>query len=273
MTFAELQAAFQRAIMIGEDAVLGLIPDGAREKKNVLLGVYRNAYVLRLVEVLQNDHELLRAYLGDDAFAEMARAYVAAHPSDQPNARWFSRHLPSFLAKTAPYSANSQLAELALLEKTLSDAFDAADAPVVGVPDLAAIPPDEWERLAFTPHPSATRLDFETNATGIWAALKAETDPPEVTEQAPSEKILVWRGETPMFRVLGSEEAMMWDEAAKGVRFGVLCEMLATYNDPDGAPARAAQYLAGWLVSGAISRVAAPDAGKTRKRRAAKSRF
>ena len=36
-----------------------------------------------------------------------------------------------------------------------------------------------------------------------------------------------------MFRELPAEEAMMWDEAAKGIPFGVLCSMLATYDDPD----------------------------------------
>ena len=33
---------------------------------------------------------------------------------------------------------------------------------------------------------------------------------------------------------------MMWDEAANGIPFGVLCEMLATYDDPDGAAGRGA---------------------------------
>ncbi len=268
MTLAEFQAAFQGAVINGEDAMLALIPDGAREKKGVLLGVYRNAYVLRLVEVTRNDYELLRAYLGDEGFDEMARAYVAAYPSDQPNARWFSRHLPAFLAKAGPYGAHPQLAELALLEKTLSGAFDAPDAPVARVADLAAVPPEAWEGLAFAPHPSAARLDFQTNATEIWLALKAENDPPVATRLDVAEKILVWRDETPMFRVLGAEEAMMWDEAAKGVRFGVLCEMLATYDDPGAAPARAAQYLSGWLVSGALSEAAAHPVQKARERRA-----
>ncbi len=258
MTFAELQASLQRAIMTGDDAILSLIPDGAREDKDTLLGVYRNAYVLRLIEVVQSDHELLHAYLGDDGFDEMARAYIAAHPSDQPNARWFSRHVPAFLAREEPYRGHPELAELALLEKTLADAFDAADAPTVTVAELAAIPPEEWGDLEFAAHPSAVRLDFQTKATAIWAALKAETEPPEVVRLEEAEKVLVWRdGTTPMFRVLGPEEAMMWAEAARGVRFGVLCEMLATYDDPDGTAMRAARYIAGWLNAGLISRVAA----------------
>ena len=49
-----------------------------------------------------------------------------------------------------------------------------------------------------------------------------------------------------MFRELSAEEAMMWDEAANGIPFGVLCEMLATYDDPDGA-AGARRRLSAWL--------------------------
>jgi hypothetical protein len=40
---------------------------------------------------------------------------------------------------------------------------------------------------------------------------------------------------------------MMWDEAANGVAFSVLCEMLSMYAGEDEAPARAAGYLQGWI--------------------------
>jgi len=49
------------------------------------------------------------------------------------------------------------------------------------------------------------------------------------------------------FRPLSAEEAMMWDEAAKGVRFGVLCEMVAIFGGEDKAELRAATYLKGWV--------------------------
>jgi hypothetical protein len=42
---------------------------------------------------------------------------------------------------------------------------------------------------------------------------------------------------------------MIWDEAASGIPFGVLCSMLATYDDPDGAAARGAGYLHGWVTA------------------------
>jgi hypothetical protein len=34
---------------------------------------------------------------------------------------------------------------------------------------------------------------------------------------------------------------------------GVLCEMLATYDDPDNAAARGAGYLHGWITAGLLT--------------------
>jgi hypothetical protein len=55
------------------------------------------------------------------------------------------------------------------------------------------------------------------------------------------------------FRPLSTEEAMMWNEAAKGVRFGVLCEMVATFAGEDGAELRAATYLKDWVDTGMLA--------------------
>lgn len=60
---------------------------------------------------------------------------------------------------------------------------------------------------------------------------------------------------TPTSRELSSEEAMMGDAAAVGIPFEVLCSMLATYDEPDDAPARSAGYLHGWVTSGLLTGV------------------
>jgi hypothetical protein len=47
---------------------------------------------------------------------------------------------------------------------------------------------------------------------------------------------------------------MMWDEAViKGVHFGVLCEMVATFVGEDDAELRAASYLKGWVDTGMLA--------------------
>ena len=254
--FARQQAEFQRGILDGDDTVLAEILDSPREKRDTLFGVYRYAYGSRLVDAMRNDHELLHLYLGDEMFDEMGHAYVKAHPSEHPNLRWFSRGLPDFLKSAEPYSNHPVLSDLAALEKTLNDAFDAKEGPVVELSEMTGFSPEAWPGLEFVPHPSAVRLNLATNASAVWLALKNEETPPDAAALKEPAPLLIWRQDTtPMFRELPNEEAMMWDEAANGVPFGVLCEMLATYDDPDGAAARGAGYLHGWITSGLLTGV------------------
>jgi hypothetical protein len=254
--FARQQAEFQRGILTGDDTVLAEILDSPREKRETLYGVYRYAYGSRLVEAVRNDHELLHCYLGDEMFDEMGHAYVKARPSEQPNLRWFSQGLPEFLKTAEPYCNHPILADLAALEKGLNDAFDAAEGPVLELAAMAGFAPEQWNDLKFRPHPSAARLDLSTNAAAIWLALKNDETPPDAATLDEPSRILIWRQDTtPMFRELPAEEAMMWDEATGGIPFGVLCEMLATYDDAEGAAARGAGYLHGWMTSGLLTAV------------------
>jgi hypothetical protein len=250
--FARQQSDFQRGILTGDDSVLAEILDSPQEKREVLFGVYKYAYSSRLVEAMRNDHKLLHGYLGDEMFDAMGEAYVAANPSQHPNLRWFSKDVPDFLRATQPYSDYPVVA----LEKALNDAFDAADALVLALADMAGFAPERWNDLTFQVHPSAVRLDVSTNASAIWLALKKDETPPDaITLEQPS-RLLIWRRDvTPVFRELSVEEAMMWDEAATGIAFGVLCAMLATYDDPEGAPARGAGYLHGWVTAGLLTGV------------------
>jgi len=254
--FARQQNDFQRCILTGDDSVLTEILDSPKEKRETLLGVYKHAYVSRLVEAMRSDHKLLRGYLGDEMFDAMGEAYVAANPSQHPNLRWFSQSLPDFLKASEPYSDHPVLSDLAALEKALNDAFDAEDAPVLAVADMAGFAPEAWADLRFQAHPGAFRLDLSTNASAVWLALKSDETPPDAVALAEPCRLLIWRQDvTPMFRELATEEAMMWGEAASGIPFGVLCSMLATYDDPDGAAARGAGYLHAWVTAGLLTGV------------------
>ena len=236
--------------------MLAEILDSPREKRDVLFGVYRYAYGSRLVEAMRNDHELLHLYLGDEMFDEMGHAYVKARPSGHPNLRWFSQGLPEFLKSTAPYSEHPELCDLAALEKALNDAFDAAEGKVVELTDMAGFAPEAWSGLRFRPHPSASRLDSRPTRPRSGSrsrTTKRRRRRPRLEQPA---HLLIWRQDvTPMFRELSAEEAMMWDEAANGIPFGVLCEMLATYDDPDSAAGRGAGYLHGWITAGLLTDV------------------
>jgi putative DNA-binding protein len=253
-TLREIQDGFQRGILAGDDAILGEVEDSGKEPREVRFGVYRNAYTARLAEIVGEDYEQLHAYLGDQAFAALVKAYIAAHPSDRRSARWFGRHLPAFVRNDANLAGHVELAEIAELEKALADAFDGPDAEPLGIEALAAIATEDWPRLVFVPQPTAIRLTFATNAADIWSALKSDAAPPKPCHLPEPQAILVWRQDfMSRFRPLAAEEAMMWDEAAKGGRFGVLCEMVATFAGENEAALRAATYLKGWADMGLLA--------------------
>ena len=250
----ELQESFQRGVLAGDDSILGEIKGSAKESPDVLFGVYRNAYVLRLIDVLTEDYGQLHAYLGDARFAKLVRAYIAAHPSDRRSARDFGRHMPSFLSHAGTYAKHPELTEIAGLEKALADAFDGHDAEPLSLERLAAFAPQDWPRLVFEPNPTAVRLIFTTNASDLWSALHGEAPPPKPRRLEERQAIIVWRQEfTARFRSMPPEEAMIWDEAAKGVAFGVLCEIVATFAGTDGAELRAASYLKDWVDTGMLT--------------------
>lgn len=251
MKLGDLQSAFQDALLEGGTAILAHIPDSPREKKDVLFGVYRNAYVIRLLGILQEDFERVHTYIGDDAFDELARAFIAAHPSHTLNARYYGQDFPQFVEEAGRFKSSPIVAAIARLEGLLNDIFDVADAAPLSLERLSALAPEDFARIHFTPHPSARRLDVPAGLEEIFTALSQDTPPPAPREGL--EHMLVWRKDVvPHYRVLPDEEAMMWDEAAKGVPFGVLCEMLATFDDPSTAAVRAAGYLQSWITSGLL---------------------
>lgn len=257
-TLKELQDRFQNSILTADDAILADVKDTSKEQRAVLFGVYRHAYGARLVEILQSEFPILYEYLGDEQFEPLARSYVVAHPSRFRNARWFGGDLPGFLRDHPDARPHPEIADLADIEKALSDAFDAEDAAPITIGDLAAFAPDEFPKLSFSPHPSARRLDLATNALDVWTALSGGETPPKPERLAAPMQLLFWRqGGTSRVRPLPPEETMLWTEARKGVRFGVLCELLATFSGPDGADMRAAGYLKGWLDSDALAGISA----------------
>ncbi len=250
LSLAEIQARLQAAILNNDTSILDTLLDNSRTTRHTLFGVYRHAYVGRLVDILKDDYPLLGHCIGEEAFGALARAYIAAHPSRTQNARWFGDAFPAFVAAREEGALHPELAELAAIEKAVSDAFDSADAPVLSISDLAAVAPEDWARLTFVAHPSTTLLSFATNSFEMWKALKEGDATPEPAPLKAEQHVVVWRqGTAPMARIFAAEEAMMWAEASRGVRFAVLCEMLATFDDPDSAALRAAGCLRGWLAA------------------------
>lgn len=249
------QQAIAAALQGGElpAGLLRPTPQGAPAR----LDVYRHAYAARLTEALADNHEVLRRAMGDEAFAALARAYLAAHPSRQPSIRWFGQHLAGFMDRLlaegdadglVPHPA---LADLARMDWALRQAFDAVDAPVLGVADLAAVPAGRWPALRFILHPSVQCLRLAWAVAPAWHAIRQATEGKEPELPAPEaldHALLVWRqGLGTRWRTLDGGEAALLAAAARGAP---LAELFALAGD-DPAPVSA--HLAQWLADGLVS--------------------
>jgi hypothetical protein len=220
------------------------------------LAIYRDAYRLRLIEVLASDYPALKSHSGEE-FDAIAAGYVAAHPSTFRNVRWFGGALADFLRTDPRYRDRPELADLACFEWTLGLAFDAPDQPAVTFDDVAALSPEQWPELRFDAHPSLHVVSLRASAVAAWKAFSAGAPPAESDRKRID--WAVWRKDlAPYFRSLGPDEAWALQALRGGRNFGELCAGLCDWTDAASAAPRAAQLLRAWVDDGWIAALHAP---------------
>ena len=250
---ARIQAQFQAHVLSGSPAIDSEIGGASAEIRSARLGIYRDAYRLRLIEVLGTDYDVLRKYLGDELFDAAASDYVGAHPSTFRNVRWFGGGLAQFLRTMSRYAEHPVLAELAQFEWTLGLAFDSTDSRVVRFEDVAALPPEAWSELRFAAHDSLHAIDLRTNTVAIWKSIDAR-DGFDVDVAADPVTWAIWRkGHSPFFRSLENDEAAALKAMLDRASFGEICGVLCEWIDEDKAALRAAGLLRGWVEEGWIA--------------------
>ncbi len=99
----------------------------------------------------------------------------------------------SVLKAHEPWSGHPELADLAGIERALTDSFDAEDAPVFTLADLQQVAPEDFEEARLSYSSSVRLIAVSTNAYPIWSALKAEEAPPAAARLEAPETVLVWR--------------------------------------------------------------------------------
>jgi len=215
----ELQRAFWRSIASQ--------PGAAAVAERV--HVYAGMYLWRLVDALREDFPKLATVLGDDGFADLARGYIRAHPSTEPSIRHLGRALPDFLAGYQP----AYLADLARLEWTRLQVFDAPDATPLTAAELRRVAAAEWPDLRFTLVPACARLVTAWPVHRLWADAAA---------LAPARTALrIWREGFFVYQTAmdPAEEAAL-DRLVAGEPFAAVCEGF-------DAPAEAAALLLRWI--------------------------
>lgn len=270
-TLRQQQQALALAVRGGRPPRHGLLqarPQGQAAR----IDAYQHAYQARLAGALRDNFDVLALALGDAAFAELALAYTAAHPSRQPSIRWFGHRLASFMARRVDQDnglvPHPAMVDLARLDWALRTAFDAADAPVLDASALAALPAEAWPRLRFGLHPSVQRLSLAWAIGPAWHALRAHADAvadgdsnntePALPPPRPlAHTLLVWRqGLATRWRSLDEAEAALLAAVAAGQPFARWCALASRLaDDPETAVPLVVGHLQQWLAEGVLSTV------------------
>ncbi len=146
------------------------------------LDIYANMYFFRLLDCLREDFPRLAAALGDQRFHNLATDYLLAHPSANPSLRYLGQRLPGFFAGHALARESACLADLARLEWTRADLFDAADARALGRDDVATLAAGHGGDLPLRAVPAFRLLRLDHDAPALWRELR---DREENTSGAP----------------------------------------------------------------------------------------
>ena len=249
----ELQRDLQRHLLGETSGVTAAIVDAPPLPARDRLAIYRNAYQVRLIDALHETYPVLHGLLGDEAWVGMGESYVAAHPSVFRSIRWYGRELPEFLSQWEPFADAPILAEVALLEWTLSEVFDAADAAPLQRAALSAVAPFAWGSITLDFHPSLRRLSFSWNTAAVWKAMSLDATPPPPELAAAPLPWLLWRQNLQnYFRSLNAVESAALDAAQAGGNFAQICESLSALVPEAEIPGAAASLLGAWADSGII---------------------
>ena len=111
-SLGDLQRAFQDYLLASSESFQAAVRDTRKADRITLLAVYRDGYVLRLIEALTTDYPGLMAMAGPADFDHMARAYIANHPSHHPSIRWYGKGVADFLSEIGRASCRERVLNL-----------------------------------------------------------------------------------------------------------------------------------------------------------------
>jgi hypothetical protein len=220
-TLRDEQAWFARAITtpsgrppaVSQSEAEAVLTPGPRLGAMDRLEIYRRAYFSRLVECLADDYGVLRHAIGEESFEQLGRAYVARHPSRDPNLNFFGRHMSSFCREgaPAPFPLRDFAADLARLEWAIVEVIHAAGPEPFAIEALQEIAPEAWASARLVPNPAVRVMTFQHPVNTYYRAVR-EGASPSVPSPAASAAVVYRTGQTvwrmdltvPMFDVLSA---------------------------------------------------------------------
>jgi len=140
------------------------------------INVYRNNTNILLIDALTTNFPVVAALVGEDFFANMARAFIRTHPPQSPCLFEYGDSFADFIGTFPGVQELPYLSDVAGLEWARVEAFHSANAPVLDAAQLANIQAEDYGRLTFAIHPALRVVSSPFPIFAIWDLHQSSAD-------------------------------------------------------------------------------------------------
>jgi hypothetical protein len=242
----ELQLRVAGALFDGEfmPAVVCIEDNGIAPRAR--LDVYRNNLREGFRKALALGFPVIERLVGADCFAQLAGAFLAAHPSRSGDLHHIGAPFADFLRARYAAGEHGYLGDVAALEWACQQVGIGERLPAATAEDLRGIEPSRYETVHFSLHPTVRLVASDYPIVRIWLSNQAGAPPETIALDAGGDRVLVRDvGDGVEFHRLRAGEFALARAIAEGARLGEAAEQAMAAADSDFDLARALYRLLG----------------------------
>jgi hypothetical protein len=176
MNLSELQSAYRAYLISGDPGKLAstVVEDSFDATER--LRIYRNNFLLGLGEALNSNFPVVRQMVGEDFFAQAARAFILRAPPSKPCLFEYGEGFPEFLADLPEMAKLPYVAEMAQFEFARIAAYHAPVEALLTDAAIARVPPEKLSDLPIRLARHVRLLPVRFPILDLWQAHQA-SDP------------------------------------------------------------------------------------------------
>lgn len=185
MGLSALQQAYRDYLLEGRsDSLAEVIVADAFDAEE-RLRIYRNNFLIGLGEALKANFPVTMRLLGEDFFAQAARAFVLQAPPARPCLFEYGEGFAEFLETLSDLAALPYVAEMARFEFARIGAFHAPVETLLGEAEIARVPPEALADLPMRLAAHVHLLELRYPVEVLWQAHQAAEPDLAALDMAP----------------------------------------------------------------------------------------
>lgn len=236
MNLAELQGAYRAYLLSGDPGNLaGAVVEDSFDATE-RLRIYRNNFLIGLGEALNSNFPVVRRMLGDEFFAQAARAFILRAPPDTPCLFEYGEGFPEFLADLPEMAKLPYVPEMASFEFARIAAYHAPVEALLTDAAIARVPPEKLSDLPIRLARHVRLLPVRFPILDLWQAHQtADADLAAIEMSPRPHTLLICRPHrTLVTQRIEPTVTLFLSTAMRPTRLALAAEACGPNLDPDG---------------------------------------